>query len=406
MILGMLFFLMADASGDEARATEIRIRFMFKNEVIHETIKVGSLKTLDDMMESLWGGRGDQYGTEIEVPMLEPASIRDKKAFARFKTLWREEGSGGEEDINADEFVQFFRAADYWELYGGALQRFAENMLKRGLLGKHSSGIIGTSPYGRFYRKEISWRMLVAFATQVGLRVRVRDEEMRFYPADDWKAEDYGKAAAEFEERPPIKKVSLRCMIPADTDGNTSCHAAIFGWLLCHAGVSSSLHVGHKLKIESGTIELLNSELSIIADEYGSMKMNIEGLDLDLSKFPSKLKSFAGLMAKYPHLKELNLRLSRRLPDNITGCFSKCKKLEKLKIWGHSQNSSFAKNLLVDLPWIKELDIQVKTLEKCVASSFSKCKNLERLKIWRECCQPSSFVMLKSWWRICHGSET
>lgn len=386
MMLEMLFFLMASASRNKPQAAAIK--FMLENgEVVEESIVSGSFKDLDEAIEF---GKADVL--KYDLPM-----IKDEKAFVRFKTLWSEKGFGnGGEYLNADEFIQFFKAANSLKIHGEALRRFAENMVRRGLLGTHINDIISTSPYGNTEGWEISWRMLLAFAAEIDFKARMHDGEMRFYPAFDKMAEAYGRSASEYEDEEvkDIKKVSLMHMISVYKDESTSNRAVVFGWLLCHAGIFSSLYISPEWMLNSDNNEAFNTGLSSITRKYGSMQVVIEGLNLKITEYliDSRPKLIDELCENYPNLKELKMKLNSKLSNDAADSFSEWEKLEKLIIWGNEQNGSFVKKLFEKLVEIKELSIQVgDVLPKSVAESFSGYSKLEVLEITGEY-QNSSFV--------------
>ncbi|MDR4470177.1 MAG: hypothetical protein MRJ68_18085 [Nitrospira sp.] len=237
-----------------ARAKEVKVEFVLRSrERVKEAISTEDSRTIRDSAgiyeEEGSSGIWSRIPEKIlaETLKFDLLMIKDRARFAQFKALWKEEeeevpsGSratqlfwkvlarlralwGGGEGMSAEEFAEFFKAADFLGLSGEARKHFAANMVRGGLLGAHSQEIVSSSPYREVWEWEISWRMLVAFAGETGMRMRVGDGkggegvEVRFYPGDSWEAEEYGRDAGELEERPEkIEKVWLRCRIQADT---------------------------------------------------------------------------------------------------------------------------------------------------------------------------------------------
>lgn len=387
MMLGIIFFLMAaNASKRKAQTTGACAESTLKNKRVLEAIRDEAPDV--EMMEYSCEKEEGQSSMKTEVRSFDSSTFRDEKASVWTKALWYQE------DMSADDFVQFFEAAaNFPGIRGGTLQHFAKNMVKRGFGGKNSSDILSTSPSSNANGQEISWKMLLVFAEEIKLKARVCEEEMRFYSADDRKAEGYGKAASEFEERPLIKKVTLGCRIPAGKGRDISNHAAMLGWLLCYAGVSSSLHVGPELVLKTNAVMQFNNELSSVTRRHGDMQMVVERLDLDLSNFSLEPESIGGLLMKYPKVKELKLMFSGMLSDDVVDCFLNCTELEKLKFCGYPQNSSFFRELMECgcMSRVKELEIRAGKLRNNVAVGFLGCTRLEKLKISGEG-QNNSFI--------------
>lgn len=393
MIFGIFFFLISSASESDDNTQTVSIEFTLKNkEKVRADVVNGNFKVIDKKIEHNYDE--DETALQQKEAEIELLEIEDKETFAQFKALWSKEESSNEkvDDIDDNKFAQFFNAADYLGICGEALQCFAENMVKRGLLGKNSNNIISTCFYGDGVGGwDIPWKMLIAFAAEMKIKARVRNEEVIFYSAEDRMAENSGKAASEIEEMLYLKEASLRCRIPVNTSDGAPDHEKVFGWLLCHSGILS-LYVGTGLKLKlrkNAEAESFVSEFSSITMKHGDVQVAIKGIDL--SEYLLEPEEIWKLMEHYPNLKGLSIQTGR-IPDRYAKNFLKYKSLEALKISRYYQNNTFIKKLLVNLPkTIRYLNIKTKVLHKDVAKNFSRLEMLEELTIVGDE-QGSSFI--------------
>ncbi|MDR4470176.1 MAG: hypothetical protein MRJ68_18080 [Nitrospira sp.] len=99
------------------------------------------------------------------------------------------------------------------------------------------------------------------------------------------------------------------------------------------------------------------------------------------------------LLGSLPKLKELTIVATGKFAEGNADSFGQCPGLEKVWIDGERQNISFVKELLKMLPKLKELKINVgEQFTEDDAGSFGQCPGLERVRIDGPPAQRISFV--------------
>jgi hypothetical protein len=286
--------------------------------------------------------------------------------------------------MDADTFYNFIEASDYLLLQGDKYKRFARNMVRKGVLGKHSMAIVrqhlGTGHMGY---TSLFWSMLIALASECGCEVRVMKHddhktEVTLCSVDDKEAESYGDICSVFETRPVIDRLSVRCNILSDRADRME----ILTWLTDHLEVTL-LWIGTELRMtkeDTQSIVKWRSETRL-------------GLSLDFGGYEQSSHSFAlALIPTIPALKELHIR-DVVFEPSAAHVFGQCVGLEKLGFgrYGSEQTSSFVSALMPNLPNIRELEIWVGVLSTDAAEAFRQCKRLEKL-FFGGSRQTSSFV--------------
>lgn len=397
--------------------------------------------------------RQSPAGSEKRVDELELAEIANQAEYAEFKRLWGEKGSDANEEdatLTAGELSRFFAAADSLQLAGAIRRRFAANVAKRALTGRHAATILDAVPHDGAIGPTLFQQLLLAFIEQIGFKARVHGEKAIFCPEKKWCSWDLGRTkgrvteVSEAEEIMGVKRATLIGAIPTAGDHAPTNCAAVFGQLLCRAGIASlSIKPIEEVGCSSpqppprGFFNAFKAELSAIAQPHGWMQVAVEGLDL--SAYDLDFVAAKAVLESCPQLKEVCLytrrQLTKKAITSLEGCpelqtvhiqgarqksclinqlaiklpalkalhlqlaaqttkdtveFAECSKLEELGIYGATQGSSFVQQLLEHVPALKQLEISVGPLAGAAAASFANCPKLEVLKV--RLAQSSEFV--------------
>jgi hypothetical protein len=308
--------------------------------------------------------------------------ISDEDMLARLKKYWDSDMTGSDQDIDADTFYNFILAADYLLLQGDKYKQFVKNVVRRGVLGKHSMAIV-RQPLDEYYMgclQRMAGQMLIALASRYGCEVRVmkRDDhktEVTLCRVRDMKAESYGDICSVFETSPVIGKLSVRCNILSDKVHRME----ILTWLTDHLEVPL-LWIGSELRMKKEDTQ------SLVKWNGGTTHTKL-GLSLGFSEYIQSTKykhsssSFVeALIPTIPALEELHIE-GVTFEPSAAHTFGQCERLEKLCINGPNQDSSFVSALMPNLPNIRELKIDVGKLSTEDAKAFGQCKQLEKLNL-------------------------
>jgi hypothetical protein len=209
--------------------------------------------------------------------------INDDKMFLQLKMFWEQETSDGLFDIDVDKFFSFLKAADSLGIRGDAYKRFIMNMVRKGLFGTHSQGILGhiIDEYEYLRGHNMSWYLFLGFAAELGCEVRVSGKVMTLCPTG---SVEYGK--------PPETKPSLdELRIAPDAfsrNKNVGTHIAhhLF-WLLWYLDL-------HELDLSSCKMDENDVDALSKAGDVGLQAMNVS-----LCRVPGSLAIIL------PHLKDL-----------------------------------------------------------------------------------------------------
>jgi hypothetical protein len=161
------------------------IEFVFKDALPPEYFKQGYKPDFDELRQRglVWKhsdihpndfGYIEPYLGEWSRNPIILSTINDNDMFLQLKELWKQERPGVP-DIDADRFFPFLYATDLLGIRGDAYRRFTRNMVRKGLLGTHSRGILGHMDED-LRGRGIYWDLFNAFAAGLECEVQVSDQ--------------------------------------------------------------------------------------------------------------------------------------------------------------------------------------------------------------------------------------
>ncbi|KAI5145286.1 hypothetical protein NEPAR04_2395, partial [Nematocida parisii] len=377
------------------------------------------------------------------------SGLPDKEAYACFKSLWSNAAPLDSMGITVEDFQDFVLAASYLDIQGEYAERFAENMVKYGLLGAHSADIVSSKDLSNYdLPQNTLWDFLHAFLRQTGFAYSLthpsaRQSVLRIERADAWTK----KINEEYTG--PSQTTRMRTVLYSELGPTGSQekrrNEAVLSWLLQNMG-DSSVDIQYTIEVFSDnttdlsqTIQNLNKENEkgarvyveglILKIEYGSFIQHPSPQHaLDLSRpelsidrdYPtskaapfsliSTLSSCTSLKAltithynyilesaevsiladSLPNIEQLSI-WCKPLERTTVESLKKCVQLEKLEIDGWWQPNTTVQALLTQLPLLRELNINCQFLEPAAVEAFQACTKLERLKM-HGLLQPSTAV--------------
>ncbi|KAI5144797.1 hypothetical protein NEPAR04_2216 [Nematocida parisii] len=390
--------------------------------------------------KSLWSTDSAPDTEEREESSAVPSCLmRVTAAYARFKSWWNNAAPLHFMNITAKEFQDFMFAANYLDLQGEYAERFAENMVKYGLLGAHSADIVSSMAFSNYdLPYDIFRGFLYAFLRQTGFAYRLTHPSagqtmLRIEKADAWAKQ------IDDEYTGPSQTSSMRTVLhsklaPVESPEKER-NEAVLGWLLLNIG-GSSVDIQYTIEVFSdNTTELSQPIKQFTKENEKGARVRVEGLALNIYRRNSfflrpALQLVPGLsrlglfntasslispLSLCPSLKTLKIagkplesaevsRLAESLPsikhmslwckplkETAIDSLKKCTRLEKLNIREWPQPSAVVQAILTHLPLLKELSIECEPLTPAAAEAFQACTKLEILKMWGEK-QPSATV--------------
>ncbi|KAI5191961.1 hypothetical protein NECID01_1729 [Nematocida sp. AWRm77] len=290
--------------------------------------------------------------------------------------------------ISAELFEKFLHTADYLDIQGKYAERFAENMVKYGLLSTYSAEIIASKVFSDrdlFYH--IFWDFLCAFLRQTGFEYRVTHSSasqimLRIEKANAWPKQLNKEYAGPFQET-KMRTVLYSELGPASSQEKER-NEAVLGWLLLNIG-GSSVDIQYLNKVFSeDTTELSQTIEQFTKDNKKRAWVYVEGLSLIPNCRNHALLSTA--LQLVPNLSCLKLYISSNWISNeeLSSLFSTitlCKSLKVLEIRGCYLDSVVVSILVESIPAIQKLDFCCEVLEDTAIESFKNCTQLEKLEI-------------------------
>ncbi|KAI5190868.1 hypothetical protein NECID01_1163 [Nematocida sp. AWRm77] len=349
--------------------------------------------------------------------------------------------------LTADLFVKCLLTASYLDIQGEYAKRFFKNMVKYGLLEKHSADIVSSDLLSTYnLPQSIFWSLLHAFFEQTGFDYRIvhfnSGQAMLRIENTDACPKKISKEYTGISQTTKIRTVLYSKLDPIGSQKKER-NDAVLAWLLLNMG-GSSVDIQYSIEATSKDISEVKKTISQFTKENKKGPcVNVEGLTLitnfrnhfslllflqlvpDLSRlelcapafdtpnaalysFVSGITSCKSLRAlkitgkllesavitnlvdALPILEEVSLWCTC-LESTTIYSLKKCTKLQKLEIWGELQPSATVKELVTSLPSLKELIIKCDDLNIESAQSFQACTQLEKLKMWG-CNQPKRIV--------------
>ncbi|KAI5192813.1 hypothetical protein NECID01_2090 [Nematocida sp. AWRm77] len=436
--------------------SQIEIDLMLRNKTsIRIPVPKGAFHTIDEA-NLLIGSHSDNDGpsspkkakTEDNV-WAAPYEFEDISECVQFRQLWDTSlppltaqynpllQEQTDISIAAVLFEKFLLTADFLDIQGEYAERFAENMVKYGLLGRYSADIIASKVFSaRDLSYDIFWVLLHAFLRQTGFKYRLTHPSigqtmLRIEKADAWPRKIDKEYTGPFQETK--MRTVLYSKLGPESSQEKERNEAVLVWLLLNVG-GSSVDIQYFIKVVSDNVTDLSQIIQNFSKENNKRAcVYVEGVSLipnysyyttlstalqlvpNLSRLklfiappctPNiELSSLVRSIILCRSLKALEIRglyldntVSSRIVESFPGilqlCFyceiledtateslKKCTQLEKLELDGEYQSSAAVQELVSHLPSLKKLIINCEVLEPAATESFKNCAQLEELTI-------------------------
>ncbi|KAI5188732.1 hypothetical protein NECID01_0345, partial [Nematocida sp. AWRm77] len=328
---------------------------------------------------------------------LELRELPDKEAYARFKSLWSNEPSIDSMEITAEEFLEFMFAASYLDIQGEYAERFAENMVKYGLLGAHSADIVSSEAFSNYDLPQKTFRdLLYAFLDQIDFEYRFMHpstgeivlliESTSTDPKNIKNIKNINKEYTGLFQETKKRTVLYTELGPALSQEKKR-NEDVLAWLLLNIGGSS---VDIQYTTDIGSSEDI-ADLTQVIEQFTKesekgARVHVEGLTL-IANFRNSSFALHPALQLVPGLSRLELSInyecstSKAALSSLISEISSCTSLKALEIIGYILESAEVTRLAESIPNIKQLSLSCKDLEDAAIDSLKKCARLERLKI-------------------------
>ncbi|KAI5192694.1 hypothetical protein NECID01_2043 [Nematocida sp. AWRm77] len=294
-------------------------------------------------------------------------------------------------DITVEEFLDFVIAASYLNIQGEYAERFAQNMVKYGLLGTHSADIVSSEDLYRYDLPQDTFRdILHAFLRQTGFAYRfthpsTEQTMLRVEKADAWPME------VNKEYTGPSQTAKMRTVLYTELGPESSPererNESVLVWLLLNMG-GSSVDIQYTTDISSseGIADLSQTIYNITKENEQGARLYVEGVTLKVNCRKSSFALHPALQL-VPGLSRLDLSIdrnhytSKEALSSLISEISSCQSLKALEITGYILESAEVSSLVESLPNIKQLSIWCKRLEGTAIDNLKKCVQLEKLEM-------------------------
>ncbi|KAI5190496.1 hypothetical protein NECID01_1002 [Nematocida sp. AWRm77] len=342
----------------------------------------------------------------IRVALCE---FENKAEYEQFRKLWDTSipalfgessiPSQEETSLTADLFEKCLLTANYLDIQGDYAARFAENIVKHGLLGKHSADIVSLEFFStRDLSHDTFWTLLYAFLAQAGFEYRIahpsRGQTVLWIESTN---PPHPKQIDE-EYTGPSQTASIRSVLysklgPIGTQEKKR-NEDVLGWLLLNIG-GASVDIQYFMTVSSEDIFEHSQTIQNLSkkDKKGAC-VYVEGVSLNL-KYSSNFSLLPSLQL-VPDLSRLELFInidcdyvSNEELSSLFSGISSCKSLKALEIREKRLESVVVGKLMESIPTIEQLCLFCNILEATAIDNLKKCTYLEKLKIYGEDQPPS-----------------
>ncbi|KAI5192896.1 hypothetical protein NECID01_2125 [Nematocida sp. AWRm77] len=293
-------------------------------------------------------------------------------------------------DLTPDLFDSFLFAAGFLEIQGEYAKRFAANMVRYGLLGKHTKDITGSSqcqdkniPYYIFRP------MLSAFLKQINFKSRITHSipgQTRLaleglYESNSRINEEY-TGPPQLELHRTVLYSKFKKLFTKEKERNE----VVLSWLLLNMG-GSSIDIQYIMgKCYDYEIELKKTLPNLTKENKKGEWVYVEGVTLSVT---SKNISSLGLALQFiPDLSRLEVIFSSSIYHSdlsvFFSCLASCKYLNSLKISGISLDGAAISELVENIPNIRQLGVRCKILDSTTIDSLKKCAHLDSLMLFEK----------------------
>ncbi|KAI5191125.1 hypothetical protein NECID01_1294, partial [Nematocida sp. AWRm77] len=392
--------------------SQIEVDLMLRNKTsIRVTAPKGAFKMVDTQEVQTPSGT-DNYPSSSKKAKAEEycppilCKLENETEYEQFRKLWDiysytplMNQTSHTPDLTEDRFEKFLLTADYLDIQGEYAKYFAKNMVKYGLLGKHSADIVSRVVFSdQKLSRDTFWDLLYAFLRQTGFDHRTIGHPstgqtmLRIEKADEWPKQIDENYTGPFQETK--MRTVLYSELGPESSQEKERNEAVLGWLLLNIG-GSSVDIQYLNKVVSDNISELSQTIQNFTKENKKRAwVYVEGLSLIPNcKNHTFLSTALQLVPNLSCLK-LSIAPSWILNEELSSLFSTitlCRHLKVLKIRGMYLDSVVVSKLVESIPGIVQLNFWCKILEGTAIDSLKKCTHLERLEIEGED-QPSDVV--------------
>ncbi|KAI5191865.1 hypothetical protein NECID01_1670, partial [Nematocida sp. AWRm77] len=388
---------------------QIEVDFILRNNsIIRVTVPEGTFHVIDNPKSldsshtensNISSPKKTKTEENVRVALCEFESMTE---YEQFRQLWdidssalstKDSASAQEqisltEDLSKDMFEKCLLTADSLRIQGEYAKRFAENMVKYGLLRRHSEKIMPSKDLSNYdLSHDIFWSLLHAFLRQTGFEYRLTHPSagqtmLRIEKADAWprKIND--------EYTGPSQTTRMRTVLHSTLGPAGSLekerNEVVLAWLLLNIG-GSSVDIQYTIEVVSDdTTEVSQTIYNLAKENNKEASVGVEGLALGVGY--DSIISLRPLLQLIPDLSRLELInkeawKSRELSSFISRDISFCRYLKVLRIQGLYLESADVSSLVGSIPNIEQLSLLCEGLEDTAAESFKACKKLEKLDL-------------------------
>ncbi|KAI5191351.1 hypothetical protein NECID01_1420 [Nematocida sp. AWRm77] len=400
-------------------ASQVKVDFTLRNNsIIRVTVPEGAFRKVYEQ-RILDSSHTENTNTSSSKNTMEEENVRvascefeSEVEFEQFRQLWdtntpalstecnplHQEQASHIADLSKDMFEKCLVTADYLCIRGEYAKRISENIVKYGLLGRHSADIMSSKTLSTYdLSQDTFWALLYTFLDLIGFEYRIthlcaQQTMLRIEKASAW-PKQLNKEYAGPPQKARMRTVLYSQLAPTGTPEKER-NEKVLAWLLLNMGGSS---VGIHYHTDIGVLKEITGFYQLTqnitkANEKGTCVF-VKGVTLS-AKY-DKIISLRPVLQLIPCISRLELinkkkiLKSRELSSFISRDISSCRYLKVLTIQGVYLESADVSSLVESLPSIMQLSLSCKHLEDTAIESLKKYCQLKKLVIY-EGEQPSA----------------
>ncbi|KAI5192940.1 hypothetical protein NECID01_2139 [Nematocida sp. AWRm77] len=378
-----------------ASQVEVDLTLSNSNDPIRVTVPEGAFQTIDNQEDIA------PLGIEANA-RIAPSEFEVESEYEQFRNLWDIDSPGAiqeQRSLTADLFEKCLATADYLGIQGEYAIRFAENMVKYGLLGTHSADIVSTVVFSDCdLAYNTFWDLFYAFLGQIEFEYKIT------HPNEGYTVLEIENINLQFkhidkEYTGPSQTTRMRTVLYSSLGPEGSSekerNEAVFVWLLLNTG-GSSVDVQYLTNLSSEDTSEVTQTIEVFTkkNEKGRC-VYVEGLNLGANY---RNNSFLTLsLQRVPDLSRLRLFITTCYNSPYTDlsslfdCISSCKSLKSLELSGKMLESVEIVSLVECFPHIEQLKFSCEILKGAAIDSLKKCTQIQKLEMYGKP-QPSAVV--------------
>ncbi|KAI5192697.1 hypothetical protein NECID01_2046 [Nematocida sp. AWRm77] len=399
-----------------ASTIEVNFKLASEEEALTCRIPSGTFKLIENQDANCipYAEQGQASSALKEKCEISLSNISTPQQYEHFKAFWEtdlaalsaedEVLSQYQADLTPDLFDSFLFTADFLEIQGEYAKRFAKNMVRYGLLGKHSKDITENS---RCKEKDLAYdtfeTMLPVFLRQTRLRSRTITHFLGAKKKTVLRIEKAGERPKQIKNKytgpsqTTRRQTVLYSQLGPTESPEKERNEAVLVWLLLNMG-GSSVDIQHTTDISSseGIADLTQIIEQFTKENEKGGCVYVEGLSL-ISNCVKDFFSLRLALQLVPDLSRLELSIapiySTPTPEStsLISTITLCKSLKALKIEGWRLESGEISRIVESLSAIEQLSFPCDILDSSAIDSLKECTQLESLYMYGEY-QPSTVV--------------